>query len=276
MIKLVTIDLDGTLLKDNKEIPKLNIDAIKEAKEKGCKIVIATGRPYNGAIKVLKPLGLTTNDDYVILYNGAKVINVGTGEVIYTSTIKGSDCKELYKESIFQGTNIHAFYKNEALITPKFNCYTDIECTINRVDLNIKSFNDINDDDDFLKCMLVSEGQNINRVINNIPSNLKEKYSIVRSSVIYLEFLKKNTDKGEALIALKNYLKLKDDETMAIGDAGNDLGMIKKAHIGVAVKNAFPEILSNADVITPVTNNEAAVAWAINKYVLEKENEEAN
>ena len=56
MIKLVTIDLDGTLLKDNKEIPQLNIDAIKEARLKGTKIVIATGRPYSGALKVLEPL----------------------------------------------------------------------------------------------------------------------------------------------------------------------------------------------------------------------------
>ncbi len=270
MIKLVTIDLDGTLLKDNKEIPQLNIDAIKEARLKGTKIVIATGRPYSGALKVLEPLGLTTKDDYVILYNGAKVINVGTGDVIYSSTIKGSDCKDLYRESIFLGTNIHAFYKNESLITPKFNCYTDIECTINRVKLNIKDFNTINNEDEFLKCMLVSEGQNIDRVIKNIPKRLSDKYSIVRSSIIYLEFLKKGTDKGEALIALRDYLGYKNDETMAIGDAGNDLGMIKNAYIGVAVKNAFDEIKKNANVVSPKTNNEAAVAWAINKYVLGK------
>ena len=118
--------------------------------------------------------------------------------------------------------------------------------------------------------MLVAEGQNIDYAIKHINPYFKDSFSMVRSSVIFLEFLKKGTDKGNALIALKNYLGLKDDETMAIGDAGNDLGMIKKAHIGVAVKNAFPEVIKASNYITNSTNNEGAVAEAINKFVLKK------
>ena len=271
MIKLVTIDLDGTLLANNKSIPESNIKAIKEAKKKGCKIVIATGRPYDGVKKILSDLGLKSINDYVILYNGAKIINVKTKEVIYSSTIKGSDCKLLLKESYNLATYIHAFYSTEKLIANKFNAYSDIEAAINKTKLTIKDFNKIDDNDDFIKCMLVAQGQNIDYAIKHINPYFKENYSMVRSSIIFLEFLKKGTDKGMALIALKSYLGLKDDETMAIGDAGNDLGMIKNAHIGVAVKNAFPEVLNAASYITKRNNNEGAVAEAINKFVLEKD-----
>lgn len=61
----------------SKNISKANIEAIKQAKINGAKIVIATGRPIDGVYDVLDTLGLTTNDDYVICYNGAKILNVG-------------------------------------------------------------------------------------------------------------------------------------------------------------------------------------------------------
>ena len=65
---------------------------------------------------------------------------------------------------------------------------------------------------------------------------------------------------------MENYLNLKDDETMAIGDAGNDLAMIEKAHIGVAMANSFPKIKEVANYIT-TSNEESGVAHAINKFV---------
>ena len=70
MIKLIAIDLDGTLFDSKKNISKENKEAIKLAKEKGIKIVIATGRPVNGVLPILEELGLNDNDDYVIIYNG--------------------------------------------------------------------------------------------------------------------------------------------------------------------------------------------------------------
>ena len=84
MIKLVTIDLDGTLFDKNKNISLKNKEAIKKARQKGCKIVIATGRPIAGVKPVLEQLEMNTKDDYVIVYNGAKVYNVATNETIFS------------------------------------------------------------------------------------------------------------------------------------------------------------------------------------------------
>lgn len=269
MIKLVTIDLDGTLFDKKKNISLENKLAIKEARANGCKIVIATGRPISGVLPVLEELEMNSNDDYVIIYNGSKVFNIGTKEIIFSSTINGKTVKELYKESLKLGVNIHAFRKNEELITPKHNPYTDVEATINHIKDNLYDFNNINDDDEFLKAMMVDSDENITRIIPLVDKKFTDNLSMVRSSKIFLEFLNKNTHKGHALEALAKYLNIDMKDTMAIGDAGNDLPMILASGLGVAMENSFPEILNQADVVT-LDNEHSGVAHAINKYVLKK------
>lgn len=269
MIRIVAIDLDGTLFDRNKKISEENRKAIQEAKRSGCKIVIATGRPISGVLPVLEELNLTTAEDYVISYNGAKVFNVGTKEIIFSSTIDGKAVKALYQESLSLGVNFHAFRKNEELITPSFNPYTEVESTINHVPAQIFDITKIGDTEEFLKAMMVDSEENITKIIPQIPSVYTENFSMVRSSKIFLEFLNKNTHKGHALTALADYLHVRMEETMGIGDAGNDLPMLLAAGIGVAMENAFPEIKRHADFITS-SNEERGVAKAIYTYILHK------
>ena len=266
MIKLVTIDLDGTLFDDKKNISIENINAIKKARENGTYIVIATGRPLNGVINTLNTLGLNTIDDYVICYNGAKIFNVGTNETIFSSTILGSDVKILYNEAINNKLNYHAFNINDELLTIKHNPYTLVESTINKIVDQEYDFTKTLDDDKFIKAMIVDSEENINKITPIMKKKYQDKYSVVRSSKIFLEFLNKKTNKGLALLELKKYLNIKDDETMAIGDADNDIPMIKCAHIGVAMENAFKEVFTYANFITK-SNEESGVAYAINKYI---------
>ena len=264
MIKLITIDMDGTLLKDNKELPKENIDAINYAKEKGATVVIATGRPIKGVYRYLEKLNLL--DGYVILYNGAIVLDVKNNKIIYNAFIDGKTVKMIYEEANKLGLFFHAFKDNEELILPIFNKYSLVEVKINQIAYKLFDFKNIKDDDMFLKCMMVDSFDNLNNAEKVIDSKIKDNYSMLRSSPIFLEFLNKNADKGQALIHLAKYLGIKEDETMAIGDAGNDIPMIKKAHIGVAMKNAFDEAKKCADYITD-TNENYGVAKAIYKFI---------
>ena len=267
MKKLVTIDLDGTLFDKEKKISENNKLAIKKAHEMGVKIVIATGRPITGAMPVLEELGLTTDNDYAIIYNGAKIFNVGTKEEIYTSTINGKDVRQIYYESLKLGVYIHAFRKNEELIATTHNPYTDVEARLNKLTEVLVDFNTIKDDEKFLKCMMVDCDEKVTNAINNINERFYTDYSMVRSSKIFLEFLNKTTHKGSALQTLAEYLNIDIKDTMAIGDAGNDLPMIKIAGIGVAMENAFPEIKQQADYITS-SNEDSGVAKALEKFVL--------
>lgn len=269
MIKIVAIDLDGTLFDPKKNISDANKKAIAEARAQGCRIVIATGRPLNGVNPVLQQLGIDSQRDYIIVYNGANVMNVKTRESIFSCLIDGKTVKGLYDESVRLGVDIHAFRENEQLITPKHNPYTDIEATINKLTDVITDFTTISDDDKFLKCMLVGCDEDISRCIKDVNPKYYNKFSMVRSSKIFLEFLNPKTDKGQALEALAKYLNIDMSETMAIGDAGNDISMIKRAGVGVAMENSFPEVLEIADFVTKSNINDG-VAYAINKFVLGK------
>lgn len=267
MIKLCTIDLDGTLFDKEKRISKENKEAIRKANEKGCKIVIASGRPIQGIVPVLQDLNLFKHDDYVICYNGAKVFNTLTGDTICTNTISGKAVKELYKESQRLNVNFHAFKKNEQLITDRHNPYTDVETSINHIVDILVDFDTIEDNEEFLKCMMVGAEESITEAMKNLNSDYYNEYCVVRSSKIFLEFLNKNTNKGTALLQLASYLNIPRENTMAIGDAGNDLEMIKRAGVGVAMENGFEEVKKVANYIT-TSNEDSGVAKAISKFIL--------
>lgn len=267
MIRICTIDLDGTLFDSKKNISKENKAAITLAKEKECKIVIASGRPIHGIVPVLEELKLFQEEDYVICYNGAKIFNTKSGDAIYTSTISGKVVKEIYQESKRLGLYFHAFRENEQLITDQMNPYTDVEIKINHIQATIVDPMMIADEERFLKCMIVGPEDGITEGMKHLNPIFYEQYCVVRSSHIFLEILNPTTNKGTALSALASYLNVPLKETMAIGDAGNDLEMILKAGIGVAMENAFPEVKKAATYVT-ASNEASGVAKAIQKFIL--------
>lgn len=267
MIKLVTIDLDGTLFDNQKRISEANKNAIKKAKELGVRVVIATGRPFNGVLPVLKELDLLDETDYCIIYNGAKVFNVKTKELIFSSSITGSDVKALYNEALRLNTYLQAFSIDETLITKEHNPYTDVEASINHIKDELYDFTTIKDEDLFIKFMMVNNEEELNRVIKEVSPEFKKNYSMVRSSPIFLEFLNKNTNKGNALIALANHLNIPLEDTMAIGDQDNDVSMIKASGFGVCMANGAAEARCAADFIT-LDNESSGVAYAFEKFIL--------
>lgn len=266
MIKLVAIDLDGTLFDSKKRITQENKDAIKKAKENGIKVVLATGRPYNGIKKTLEELNLIDDDDYVICYNGARIFKTKSLEPIASSFITYDEMIKVYEEAIRQNSYFHVFTEKEKLLTSKFNPYTEIESTINGVEANEANFYEIPNYTKFIKAMIVDDEKNLDRIINNISSDLPRNFQMVRSSKIFLEFLNKYSNKGFALETLSKYLGLNPDELMAIGDAGNDIAMIKYAGTGVAMKNSFPEVKIIANYITENDNENSGVAEAFNNF----------
>ena len=264
MIKLLTLDLDGTLLKDNKDLSKENIEAIKYAKQKGVTVVLATGRPIKGVIKYLRLLDL--EDGYVILYNGALVYDLKTKKIIYSAYVDGKTAKLIYNEATKLGLCYHAFRADEMLLVEKFNPYSYVEVKINVIPYKLFEMKNIKDDDKFIKCMMVDSFDNLNKAEEIMSDEIKNNYSMLRSSPIFLEFLNPLADKGQALVHLAKYLNIDIKDTMAIGDAGNDIPMIKNAGIGVAMKNAFERVFPYADYITD-TNENDGVSKAIYKFI---------
>ena len=267
MYKLIALDMDGTLLTSEKKISENTKKALKEAEAKGVKVVLASGRPLSGITRYLEELDLFKGDDYVLSFNGGIVINSKTEEVVTSSLLKGSDLKAIYNISKELDINIHAFSVKEGLITPKMSQYTQHECDINGIEATIKDFNEIENDEDIVKVMMIDPQEKLDKAIEKLPKDLYDKYSVFKSAPFFLEFTNKDVDKGKGLKKLGDYLGIKQKEIIACGDAGNDLSMVKFAGLGVAMENATDDVKQAADYIT-LSNDKDGIAHVVNKFIL--------
>lgn len=266
MYKLIAVDMDGTLLKEDKTISEQTKKAIRRARDKGVKVVLASGRPIEGLEKYLKELDLISEDDYVLSFNGSIVQNTKTKEVIRKNILKGKDLTYLYQIAKQIGVNIHAF-STKGCITPKMSKYSELEGTINHIPVLITDFNTVEAEEDIIKIMMIDEPAILEEAIGRLPKELYSQYTVVRSAPYFLEFMNKDSGKGAGVSALADYLEIKKEQVICIGDAGNDLDMIEFAGLGVAMGNAFEEVKAAADFVTK-NNQEDGVAHVIQKFVL--------
>lgn len=267
MFKLIALDMDGTLLKGDNTISQETKKAIKLAKEKGIKIVIATGRPIQGVMNYLEELDLINDDEYVIAYNGSSIYNTKTLEPIVRSGLTGKDFKDIYKLSKSLGVEFHGF-TDECCIAPKENRYTEAEIQHNNIDVKVIDIeNDIDDNDFIIKAMILDEKEKLDQAVKIIPKEYFERYNALRTVSFIFEFMNKNCSKSSALKALCSHLNIPQNEVIAFGDGDNDIDMLQFAGLGVAMGNASHYVKSKADYIT-LSNEEDGIADALYKKIL--------
>ena len=254
--KLIALDMDGTLLRKDKTVSERTKKAIDDAREKGVTVVLATGRPIDGVTRYLEELDMYGENDYVLSYNGGLVLKTKDREPICKIGLTGEDLHYLYEVSKDLGVNIHAFSETKGLITPKNSKYTEVEANIN----NIKEHS-------IIKIMMIDEEEVLQKAVDNLPKEVYDKYTVVRSTPYFLEFLNKEVNKGVGVEMLAKHMGITLDQVITMGDAGNDLHMIECAGMGVAMGNAFEEVKKAANYITD-TNENDGVAKAIEHLVL--------
>lgn len=268
-IKLVAIDIDGTLLNSNKEITIKTKEVITEAKSRGIKIVLATGRPYPGVLSSLKELNLEEAGDYVITYNGSLVQASDTQATIVSYGLTYENFIEIEAMARQVGSHLHTIdTQNIYTANHHISPYTIHEIGLTGMPLYYRSVDQMTADMKIIKMMMIDEPAILDEAIKKIPSWFKEKYTTAKSADFYYEVLNKKANKGQALHELAQYLGIKQTETMAIGDNENDLAMVEYAGIGVAMANAVPVLKAVADVET-ATNDQDGVAQAIIKYAFD-------
>ena len=270
MIKLIALDMDGTLLNNEKCISNRNYQAIMAAKKAGIKVVLASGRPLQGLQPHLEHLGLTGKDDFVVSYNGSLVQRVGCGEVLHQTSLKGADAKAIFKISQQLGVFIHAFSVKQGLITHQHNTWTDIEAKLNGMQATEVDFEALDDNEDIIKVMMVAEEQQLTAAINNLPKHLKQQYTVVQSAPFFLELLHPTSNKGIAIEKLTKVLDLSPEQVMCVGDAENDHAMLRFAGLAVAMENADDATKALADHITK-SNEDDGVAHVIETKVLQSQ-----
>lgn len=260
--KMIAIDIDGTLLNNDKKILFETKQDIIKAYDKGIIICICTGRAYPAAKRYVDELGL---DIPLILYNGSRILMNNGAEIIFNKTID----KEV-SNSVFDIINMNdgtfCFWKEDTLYFNKNNEYTayyekltGIKPTI-IIDYDESIFTNIN------KFLWFDTPENLMFIKNNILNNVAG-IDCFKSQNYILEIVPTGINKGEAIKFLANYYNIDISEVIAIGDDENDISMIMAAGLGVAMKNAKDCVKEVADYISS-SNEENGVGKVINKFIL--------
>lgn len=289
MYKLITIDIDGTLLDSYGNVSDITRSTIKKAKEKGVEIVLASGRPIKSTLSIAKELDIS---NYIISGNGSVLLDVNQDKFVFEGFMDKEEVLEIAKfceeNSIYY--NVYTtkeivcsqikfntiFYHTENIYKP-ISKRTDINLVENTYKYIKKLQNP-----KFLKITIADENENI---FNNIIKKLKERHDLnildtsymsrkiirqgsfnIEVNYYYTEITKGNINKWSAIEALAKKLKIKNSEIISIGDNFNDREMIEKAGLGVAMDNASDDVKEIANYVTE-NNNEDGVAKAISKFI---------
>ncbi|WP_100407375.1 Cof-type HAD-IIB family hydrolase [Bacillus solitudinis] len=267
--KMIVIDMDDTLLRDDHTISARTTKALMEAQEKGVKVVLASGRPTYAMNDYANKLQLADYGSYILSFNGAKIINYKTKEEVFSSSLPPETVHRLIELSQRENVWIHT-YIGDTIVTGEANEFTDIEGHITGLPVHVVPSLKEAITEPVVKVLMVKEAEVLIKVEEKLQEELKGQFSIMRSKPYFLEFLETGISKGTSLNHVIKKLGISKEEVIAVGDSYNDLDMIEFAGLGVAMGNAPDDIKEKADYVTD-TNMNDGVAKIIEKFVLVEE-----
>ena len=268
-ISLIALDLDGTLLNSEKKISPRNRAALAAAQAQGVKVVLTTGRPLKAMDFLLEELGTAgLKEEYTITFNGG-LVQRNNGEILAKVVLAPEDVAIIHDETARLGLPLDAISEGTVyeIHADRKSLYSLYNPYLNFIETDLK---DLPSTISYNKCVTAVDQDFLDVAIKQIKPELFQDYEIFKSREMLLEWCPKNVHKATGLEALAAILGLKADQVMACGDEANDLSMIQWAGLGVAMGNAIPAVKEVAALVAPVTNDQDAVAWAIENYVLKE------
>lgn len=249
-IKLVAIDIDGTLLDSEENISKNTKEIIRELNNNGRQIVLSTGRTFLSAYNIMKKLSL---DIPIVSYNGGLVYIPSKGQ-IFSVKMPIDIGKKVIKFGEDKGLYIKVYIDDVLYVKDNDPVSVDFS---RRHGIRYEAVGRLTD--------------KINKDINMIVIFAEEKYdhvpeyfddfdiAITASTPYCMEFLPKGISKATGLEKVLDYLEISRDEVLAIGNGINDYEMIKYAGLGIAMKNSDEKLLDKWDKVSEFTNDEEGV-----------------
>lgn len=263
MIKMIVLDLDGTLLNREGHVSKKSKNYLRKLKDMGYIVVIATGRIYESVNYVINGFDFV---NYVITDTGASCYDASDGHTIFNNLIEletANKFKKFYNDNcvFIDVCDKHTIYN-----------YSDIDGHYYFID-TIKDWDYI-----FNNCKEISHisvSMKTNEQVMELYSKLKEDMpeldiNIMQDSFAdrkWIETIRKGCTKYKAISELASYLNISNDEIIAFGDGLNDIDMLKNCGVGVALSNALPKVKESSDFITIYDHNQDGVAEFLKEYL---------
>lgn len=274
MYEAVCIDLDGTLLDDNKKISDKNIEILNKVNEKGVEIIIATGRALPRAIDFTKALGF---EHTLVANNGAIISDNKESQIFDYKPIPQDVFKDVYSigESLGVYPVIHVYEQNvkNSLIIPdtdKIEWHShsvpDLDYISKYKDFDIMHLNNIMTMVYIENIKLVDKFRQI--VVDEKILCQNHVLNIFKKDKIMFECLNNDANK---IIGIEKFLKIKNidlNKTIALGDENNDLNMLRKVGLGIAMKNGAKHIKNSSNLVSEFDNNHSGVGVELEKIFL--------
>ena len=280
MIKLLVSDLDGTIIDNHNQVTNADLEAIYKINNlTTVKFSICTGKTYRMTRKLCQIL----NPSYGIFGNGIQIINLKTGEEIFRQVIPNHRVIECIKLANRKNLHVH-IYTEEKIITQqqlKYIALRNYQLYKDQIQFEIvESLEDyiMKQKPSILK-LVISAEKELKDIKNEIEKNEDltaiqiRKYNEYKDKFInqqyeYLDIVPKHVTKYDAIQQLAQYLDIKCEEVLAIGDNINDIEMIKHAGIGVAIGGSYQEVEDAASYVTKNTVKNGGFAEAIDRFIL--------
>lgn len=268
MRKLIAVDVDGTLIKDNQIIGERTKKALIEAQKRGHKVVISSGRSPKGVMEYALELEMDKYESYISNYNGAIVTDVKTLEVPINHKMDFELLKEILQYSDNLDIN-YMIYHNNTIYTNNPNTYKLDEVIEKNGDMDVKIIPDLSYSIDFTpnNILFSQKPERIKEPADKLMEKFGDITTMMYSYPYFFEVVPKNVSKGIALLEIAEYLGIEKENVYAFGDHDNDKSMIEMAGTGIAMGNAIPELKEVADFIT-LTNNEDGIAVYLEENIL--------
>lgn len=261
--KLLCLDLDGTLLTEDKKIKKQDVEALQKAVGQGIQVALITNRMPAATEPIVGMLGIPC-----ILACNAGTCIMEAGQYICVEYLPMESTREIYESIKSVGVPLWVYRNEQWLVTGRNRLIASEEEIIQYTSelVSAETF--------FPKWE--EEGKAPNELLIGDEAVLIEKaydrlknrqdVDITHSSPNFVEILPKGVNKGKALLTICERKGIRREETIAFGDHVQDIPMLEAAGIAVAMGNAIDELKEKADFVTK-NNNEAGVAYALSRYL---------
>lgn len=277
-IKVIILDIDGTLTNDEKIITPKTKNALLKAQKEGCRLVLASGRPTQGLEAYAKELQMDAYNGLLVSFNGSMISNFQTKEIYFNKTMRVEQAKAVLnhmkqfkevKPMITKGDYMYVNNVYDNYITKDGKPFNVMEYESRSNNFKLCEVDDLAKfaDSEMNKILTTASPSYLQAHYKEMMDPFKDTLSCMFTAPFYFEFTAKGLDKARALEEVLLPMGYTKEEMIAFGDAQNDASMLTFVGCGVAMANATQELKNLADEIT-LSNNEDGIAYSLEKHGL--------
>jgi Cof subfamily protein (haloacid dehalogenase superfamily) len=264
MYKMLAIDIDDTLINDDKEITEGTKRALEQALAQGVTVTLATGRMYASAKQMAAQLALNVP---LITYQGSLVKNSEDGEILYERSVSGEAAHYIFDYCKRNSLHLQT-YLNDILYVQEDNDKSKSYAALSKIPYTVyPQFHELADKPS-TKLLMIDEPARLDEIAVELRNHIGHLVHITKSKPHFLEIIHREGTKGHALRYLAERYGYDMSQVIAIGDSWNDHEMLEAAGFGVAMGNAVDSLKEIADYVT-LSNNEDGVKHVIEKFILQ-------